>query len=66
MNCGTQDVVVDPKSRRTKIYKKGVRHEDVSEDESNKKEMERKSALIWERSRMQSAQLMKKLIIFTN
>ena len=37
MNCGTQDVVVDPKSRRTKIYKKGVRHEDVSEDESNKR-----------------------------
>ena len=35
MNCGTQDVVVDPNSRRTKIYKKGVRHEDVSEDESN-------------------------------
>ena len=37
VNCGTQDVVVDPKSRRTKIYKKGVRHEDVSEDESNQK-----------------------------
>ena len=37
MNCGTQDVVVDPKSRRKKIYKKGVRHEDVSEDESNQK-----------------------------